>query len=402
MNTSFFGKRWHLVKITNEIVLGSSLNKQIKYIGFYDRPDSLYKRASALSATNKMDYICDALHTLGFAVHIISPSWIVEANNSWQRQRTTVVSTCKKLTLCPSFGSTSRLALYFKIIISLTWLFCYLVITCKKNETILAYHTPWLSLPLRMAKAVKGFRLILEVEEIYADVSLLHPYFDVMEKRLLRSADSYLLSTYLLKNKVDDSKRYAIIHGVYTVSEVLSTPFNDGKVHLLYAGIIDSHKQGAFNAVECSQYLSEQYVLHVIGFGETDKLCARIDELNRTNKCQIYFDGTKSGEEYVRYCQMCHIGLSTQKMVGEYLQTSFPSKILSYLSMGLNVVSCYVECVAESKIGSLVTYYHDDDPKEIARAVMSVPLRRGSDLQKAIAKLHQSFMDELKVIVADT
>lgn len=79
---------------------------------------------------------------------------------------------------------------------------------------------------------------------------------------------------------------------------------------MLYVGVIGSHKRGAFNALESTTYISNQYVLHIIGFGETEKLCKRIEELNLLNQCQIIYDGIKSGQEYLDYCKKCHIGLS--------------------------------------------------------------------------------------------
>ena len=50
--------------------------KEIKYIGFYNPPYSKTKRAGALSAINKMDYIATAIHEAGFEVHLVSPSWM--------------------------------------------------------------------------------------------------------------------------------------------------------------------------------------------------------------------------------------------------------------------------------------------------------------------------------------
>jgi len=179
----------------------------------------------------------------------------------------------------------------------------------------------------------------------------------------------------------------------------LASPPDDGKIHLLYAGIIDTHKAGAFNAIECARFLTENYILHIIGFGDTGILIQRIEDINKASKCKVVFDGAKNGIEYIKYCQRCHIGLSTQKMDGKYLETSFPSKVLSYLSLGLNVVSCYVDCVAKSQIHPLITYYYKDSPEYIAKAILDVDLNSIDNCKETIKKLDKRFVSVLKTLI---
>jgi hypothetical protein len=281
----------------------------------------------------------------------------------------------------------------------LVWLFSYLILNTRKNEKILVYHSPWLSVPVTTARLLKKFEVILEVEEIYSDVSVIHSSFIFLERNLLFSADSYIYSTELLRNRINASKPHLILYGAYKTERPESLPDNDGKIHLLYAGIIDSHKKGAFNAVESTKYLPVQYVLHVIGFGETDKLCKRISELNPTNKCMVMYEGIKNGSDYVSFCQKCHIGLSTQSMEGTYSGSSFPSKILSYLSLGLRVVSCRIECIVESSIENLLTYYNTDSPQEIARAIMSVDVNEPYDSRAKIQQLDGEFVSALSKLL---
>lgn len=400
-NTSFSGRKWNLGQIIS--LMFNSVAREVKYIGFYSLPGAKPERVSSLAATGKMDYICDAINQAGYSVHLISPSWIYEIDSTrwFHKQNTVKISEGKKLTYCPSFVTKNKITRNFKIIFTLAWLFFWLLKNTKKNEKILVYHVQWLSLPIRWAKKLKGFKLVLEVEEIYADVSLIHPYFKVLEEKLIASADAYLFSTELLAEKINHPQKPQItIYGAYKSYPFLFKPPEDGKIHLLYAGIIDSQKAGAFNAIEATTFLPENYVLHVIGFGELEKLVKRIAELNKINKCKIFFDGTKSGEDYLEYTQGCHIGLSTQKMDGKYLDSSFPSKILSYMSLGLEVVSCYVECVSKSKIGKLVSYYHRDTPQEIAKAIMSVNLKEKRVGVEAIRTLHEKFVLDIKKILA--
>lgn len=374
------------------------MQQEIKYIGFYDMPKANFKRVCALAATNKMDYIAEAIIQAGYQVHFVSPSWFDDSsrNAKFQAKTTTQLDENKKLTLAPSFGASNKFAGYLKIIFGLFWLFWWLIINVKKHEKIIVYHSPWLVLPILWAKKIKGFQLILEVEEIYGDVSSLHPYFNELEKDVFKKADSFLFSTELLAERLQTQKKYLVIYGNYKVYDRLAVPINDGKIHLLYAGIIDSEKAGAFNAIESALYLNENYVMHIIGFGEIEKLESRIDEINRTSKCKVIYDGIKTNDEFISYCQSCHIGLSTQKMDGDYVSSSFPSKILTYMGLGLSVVSCGIDVVTKSKMKDFIQYYNSDTPKSIAEAVLNVGTVEVEKNKSIISQLNVEFIAQIK------
>lgn len=377
------------------------MRKEIKYIGFYNIAESKAKRVGNLAAINKMDYIADAIQQAGCDVHIISPSWSSDddTNAGFHRKETIQICPGKKVTFCPTFNTNNKLTRNIKIVYTLFWLFFWLLKNAKRNEKILLYHVQWLSIPIRWAKKIKGFQLILEVEEIYGYVSAIHPYFNVLENRLLASADYYVFSTELLAQKIKSNKPYIIIYGEYKIYPKLEIPPDDGKIHLLYAGIIDTHKAGAFNAVEAARYLSGKYVLHVIGFGEVELLKKKISEVNALNGCRVIYDGTLNGDDYIKYCQKCHIGLSTQNMDGEYLNSSFPSKILSYMALGLVVVSCNIECVKISKIGEFIYYYNNNNPKEIAETIISIDFNNLLDSASEIKKLNDDFVIALSKLL---
>lgn len=380
------------------------MRKEIKYIGFYDVHDSVYKRNCALPATNKMDYIAEAIGQAGFKVHVVSPSWFVDSSShaKFHPEKTVLLDENKKITFAPSFGTSNKIIGYVKIVFGLLWLFLWLSINTNKNEKIIVYHSPWLVLPILLAKKIKRLHLILEVEEIYSDVSSLHPYFDKLERCIFAKADSFLFSTELLSARLKNNKPYKVIYGNYKVYDRLALPINDGKIHLLYAGIIDSHKAGAFHAIESALYLPEKYVMRIIGFGEVKKLLLRINEINKIAKCKVVYDGIKINDEFASYCQSCHIGLSTQKMQGDYVSSSFPSKILTYLGLGLSVVTCSIDVVLMSKINEYVHYYHFDTPGSIAEAILTVDNINTDKNTSIISMLNDDFIYQLKSFLINT
>jgi penicillin-binding protein-related factor A (putative recombinase) len=91
---------------------------------------------------------------------------------------------------------------------------------------------------------------------------------------------------------------------------------------------------------------------------------------------------------------MCHIGLNPQNE-GEYMNTAFPSKILSYLSHGLVVVSTRVRSIQESKISKLINFTEDDNPKSIANTIKAINIDKQPDNVHLIKKLDMDFTKAL-------
>lgn len=373
---------------------------RIKYIGFYNHNSSIINRTCALSAVNKMDYVISSLNEIGYGVDIISPSWLVSTEKTFFKKEERVSLANNNYVYAPSFNTKYKILSYFTIVLSWIWLFFYLVFKTQKNEKILVYHSIWLLVPLIFIRLFKKLDIILEVEEIYSDVNSLHRKFKKTELNFIRSSNSFLFSTDLLEKKLNlKNKPSIILYGNYQVFPKLNKPNNDNKIHLLYAGIIDFDKRGAFNAVEAMRFLDEKYILHIIGFGEIEELKEKIRMVNSLSKAMIFYDGLKTGDDFVSYAQKCHIGLSTQKMEGEYLDTSFPSKILTYLGLGLNVVSCNIRCVEVSAISELVSFYNVDKPEDISKSIQEADLKSSQEIIESLMFLNTEFKKLLNKIL---
>ncbi|MFV0199824.1 hypothetical protein OBJ99_03075 [Empedobacter falsenii] len=372
---------------------------RIKYIGFYNHNSSIINRTCALSAVNKMDYVISSLNEIGYGVDIISPSWLVSTEKSFFKRGETISLANNNYIYSPSLNTKNKILNYITIILSWVWLFFYLLFKVKRNEKIIIYHSIWLLPPLIFIRLFKELDIILEVEEIYSDVNSLHKKFKKKELKFIRNSNSFIFSTDLLEKKINLEKPSVILYGNYKVFPRLNKTNNDNKIHLLYAGIIDKDKAGAFNAVEAMRFLDEKYILHVIGFGEIEELKEKIRIVNSLSKAMIFYDGLKTGDDFIIYAQKCHIGLSTQKMEGEYLDTSFPSKILTYLGLGLNVVSCNIRCVEVSAISELVSSYSIDKPEQISKSIQEVELKSSQEITEKLNLLNNNFKNKLIEII---
>ena len=370
----------------------------MKYVAYYDTPaNKAENRVYQLSAVDKINYICRTLNRLGKDVLIVSAS--VTENRKGCKGKIIPLSKHTGLKLFPCLGMGSLPKRILRRILGRVRLFCELVFHTKKGEHVLVYHSLAYAGTVALARKIKEFRLILEVEEIYADVSG-NEQDRKWEYRIFSLADAFLFPTEQLNQKVNTRGRpYAIICGTYQAEPDRGCRlFDDGKIHCVYAGTFDPRKGGAIAAAAAAEFLPENYHMHILGFGSDDEVKAIEDlteELSRTCACGITYDGLLSGEDYIRFIQSCDIGLSTQNPNAAFNGTSFPSKILSYMANGLRVVSIRIPVVEQSAIGSWVHFYEQQTPESIAKAILSVDRSSGSEPRSMIEFLDGNFRDKM-------
>jgi hypothetical protein len=374
--------------------------KEIKYVGFYYPPYSNTKRAGALSAINKMDYIVTALHDAGFAVHLVSPSWMGtdSENYSFEFGNTKELFHWKKLTLPFSWRTSHKISTYFKIIYSLVWLFFWLLRHTKKNEKILVYHSPWLALPILLAKKIKSFHIILEVEEIYGSVWDIRSILKKWEHKIISESDSYFVVSELLSEKLK-KKNTTVIYGSYYLPFINNQKRNFSTINIVFAGAIDKIKGGAFNIVNCIDYLPDNYVVNILGYGDSFEIQELINLIqiknNAKGRLSCIYHGVKHGNEYNEFLYKCHIGVNSQKS-GDYMLTAFPSKILSYMSHNLAVVTTPIKSIENSSLKEYIVFSRDEKPESIAESIISIDIHKKINFSEIIEKYHTDFVLELK------
>lgn len=372
-------------------------------MGFYIYLQDIYKRTGSIAATNKMYYIASSISRGNKPVEILSPSWYVDRDTHMAKANKIKLGEYLTLIQVPSFSTSIKSINYIRIVIAKVWILFYILKNIKKGENIIVYHSLGLIDIIKIAKKIKGFNLVLEVNEVYTDV---HKYSDKVikkEKKFLESADKYIFCTELLNKKINKSnKPYIINYGTYKVEPYKNKYFNDKRIHIVYAGTFDLVKGGATTAIKIAEYLDEKYHIHIIGFGTQKETChihEMINNISGKTKCKITYDGMLDGEKYIDFLQRCDIGLSTQTPSGAYNETSFPSKVLSYMANGLRVVSIRLKVLEESRVNDLLYYYNNDEPKEIAELILSINLEVPYNSRTKIAELDRIFEKEIKELV---
>lgn len=377
----------------------------MKYLTFFTT-DAYKDRqlATAPPAVTKSTYMAQLLRDIGQSVEIISPSWSkCHAWHHWKASDSTMDNQVKVHQLA-TFSTPFRWLTPLQWLYSLGQLFFYLIRHTHAGEPVLVYHSYYLSFPVLLAKRIKKFKLILEVEEIYQDIIHLPKIIAALETRILNTADGYVLSADDMRQALPCSaKPWMIINGIYTVEAPRNAPpFSDGKIHCVYAGTLDPAKGGAYAAVEVAAFLPENYHLHILGFGseqEKSSLLKQIQQVQLQSPCGLSYEGAMQGENYIRFLQRCQIGLSTQIPEGQYIKTSFPSKILVYLSNALQVVSARIPSVVHSGVGDLITYYDAQTPEQIAAAIRAIDVTSACNPTGRLQELHKQSCTRLQKIL---
>lgn len=373
----------------------------IYYIGYYSPQDNQQTRKIILSAVNKMDYIINTINSLGDSQTIVSCSETKEKRGYMGEE--IQLKDNVNLKTFRTFGRKNAFTKLADMVFIKLQMFFYLLKRLKKDDIMLVYHSPYCN-TVKFLRKIKRCRLILEVEELYSDVSG-DKNLRRKELSVCRSADAFIFPTELLNTAVNcKGKPFSVIHGTYNVENERERIFNDGRIHVVYAGTFDPRKGGAVAAIAAGEFLPEKYHIHILGFGsdkEKADIKNQISEVSKKTKATVTYDGLLSGEEYIRFIQSCDIGLSTQNPDAEFNSTSFPSKILSYMANGLRVVSIKIPAIEKSAVGNYMYYYQKQTPAEIAEAIKSVDLNDDYNGREIISNLSDKFCNNLNSILED-
>jgi len=373
----------------------------MKYICNFGIDNCDEEREYALSAKDKALFLLNIIAGFNYNIDIISPT--VTLRKRFFKKRLDQINERIKVIS----GPTIPFMLFFNNriskIFSNIWMMLYLIFHCKKNEVIYVYHLFNLMPFVTLAKKIKKLKVCIEVEEIY---SLLHQ----SSKRRLKKEISFLndcefliLASNELRNiiKVDD-KNVLVYSGKFEPCEKLINDKQDYPIKVVYSGLID--KKGMANtALSVCKYLNKSFEVHFAGYGTSDDIedfKADIENNNLTNECKAYYDGMFRGEEYCRYLQQNHIGLCPLNDDNTFQMACFPSKISSYLSNGLFVVTSENKTVRNSVVGDLIDYSKNNDAKNLANTIMNIDIHKSSNIE-CILYVYDSFRMEVEKFLSE-
>lgn len=382
----------------------------IHYISSWGDNKKGIKLQYSPAGQTKANYVVSCLKELGYEVKVGSFTYAVRGVRRWVKPYTEVSNIGVPIRYCATIPHFTKYGIFLQLLFVGIQLFFYLIFRVRKDDVVIVYHERYYYWPIRLAKLIAQRKIVLEIEEVYTMVSGF-PEKDVRKEiASFRIADGYILINDVIGRycQLSDSKPQCVLYGIYKYRQSSVEGFNDGRVHVVYAGTLSRFKGGATAAAAAAEYLSPSvFHVHILGFGNGEEIAYinNVVEGLRNKGCSVSFDGLKTGKDFDDFMSKCDMGLSTQSAEGLYNLTSFPSKVLSYLSYGLNVVSVKLEVLEKSSVNGCLHYYLDSSPQAIAVAITSTVKEGRMIERKIIAKkldeLDVQFRNLLKKLIND-
>ncbi len=377
------------------------MKKKITYLGHYDLlRNGKQERVYSLAGARKIDFICDELVQLGFDVNLVSATYSNQKGHGKVSGAIENVRDGITLILAPSYKATNKIERIYRVLKARAWLFFYLLRNCSKNDCVIVYHNYVDALAIVIAQKITGFKLVLQIEEQYSMVWHLSRFQRWKEKILLEyGKDNALVVSELLAERLNIFNPI-VSYGNYKVYEGRIPPKRtDGKIVLVFTGMIETVRNGAFISIECMKYLPSNYTLYLSGPVSKDVEEQFYNSLSNVNrecmrKACVYL-GMLDDAEYEKLLLSADIALNPQRegLFGDFV---FPSKILTYMSYGLQVVSTKGKSILESKLAAYIEFADAFTAESVAKTVQRVVNIPFGDHRDILKKLEIDFRKKLK------
>lgn len=370
----------------------------IYYIGYYIDNEYIHQMKNVVSSISKMNYISSLLENED-SVTLISRSYSIINKIMYSREKK--IGDSSYLINFKSYWSFGRITQNLNRLYVNKQLESFCLNNIKSTDVVVIYHSTDDLKLIELLKQKIGCKIVLEVEEIYADVTN-DKDLKLRELKAFENCDGFIISVEELYQALKIKKPYIVINGTYKPESLREVSFDDTMIHCVYAGTFDQTKGGALAAVKAAEFLPKQYHMHILGFGTEKQVINLKNEINKVQSktnCILTYDGLKSGEEYIKFLQKCHIGLCTQIPDAKYVETSFPSKILVYLANGLRVLSVYIPTIANSKVGNLLYYYTEQNPQVIAQAIRNIDISKPYNSRNELITIDNLAKNEIKELI---
>lgn len=154
---------------------------------------------------------------------------------------------------------------------------------------------------------------------------------------------------------------------------------------MIYTGIIDKKKKGAFIALKMAQLLNKkEYSLDIFGFGLSEDIEILRREISYNNKIsltKVRYLGNKDYHKILNLLKFYDIGLATQSN-NDFSNTSFPSKIFFYLSRGLKVYAQSTKTIEIWDKKFLINIYKKKDLSDLLKMIENYKFLKNNEYYK--------------------
>ena len=384
--------------------MGEKRQGKVHYVCFYSDPEIEDRITLYPSVISKIDYIVGTVKTTGREVHVVS---VAPAAKGCFRGYQKQIDKLESHTYLPSVVHENRILSKLCFVLNQLMILIYLLCSVKKEDTVLVYHSLYNRLWLNLYSRLGRRDVILQIEDVFSELTPENKRFQKMEWNLLRRMNKCICVNDVVYESLQCVPKKIVSYGSYLLPCRYEIPRHD-TTRLVYAGVIEQERKAAFLAIEAMAFLPEAYELRVLGFGSEEDISAMEALIGKINtqlgRQAVSYHGRLSGEAYWQFLQSCDLALSTHAYTEESLSSAnhtFPSKVLTYLANGLCVVAQKLDVLASSSVSDFFTFYENPNPEEIARAIMAAPVQSGEAPRKAIEDLNTSFIQQMEELLGN-
>lgn len=190
---------------------------------------------------------------------------------------------------------------------------------------------------------------------------------EILGKRFVKGA---ILANSLLSKRLPVNIPKIVIPGFYTPRSTRFNPSINSCVRFLYAGTLDETRGVDLLLDAISLIPIDGWALDISGAGPLE---SRVRELASNPKYieKVFFHSVLDSRKYLNLISNAHVGLNPQRLNDPISAVTFPSKIFSYLSAELLILTSEA-CGVRDVLGDLCIYYQKDDPVSLATAMIKV------------------------------
>jgi glycosyltransferase involved in cell wall biosynthesis len=231
-------------------------------------------------------------------------------------------------------------------------------------------------------KLFRGVHFVLDYEDGYHLINqswmrVLSWLAEFLERPLLHAA---LTAHPVLGERLPASLPRETVPGFIVKPDPNSVHSSPGLTQFLYSGSLDPPR-GIDILLAALPLLPEAgWHLHVTGRGPMEAEVLRLAK-SESWTGKVTFHGYISSQAAQKLLLGCDVGLNCQKAADPISGVTFPSKVFTYLSAGLAVISSRASEV-DTICGPACIYYNEDTPEALAavmiRAVKHLPSLRNS------------------------
>lgn len=374
--------------------------KKVYYIGWYIADEDRERFSGNVPGNLKMHYVVDQIKESGNIPEIISFARKNDISGLYFTQKRK--SQDCRLRYLGGFGGGERIGHRLDFLLKKIQFIILYFFIIKTSDTIILYHSVELTNLLAKLRKIVKHHVILEVEEVYGYAAQGDDKNSLkIEFKTIPMMDEYILINDFLQYEFSLPKEKCVpCYGVVSIPQRQVDRFDDGKIHVVYAGTIEGRKQGAFLAVETATYLPDNYITHILGFGKKEYIDALLKKIEETNRLKgfeaVIYHGFMSGETLDNFLFKCHVGLSTYVQRDDFANNSLPSKVLTYMCHDLAVVRGNATAFNIMDISKFWTLYTIGTPEDVAAAVVSARIPKFGEHSKYLTECNDRFVSFLK------